>query len=166
MPLVTRNRHLQFHLPVSWSFLREVLIRKAFHVGFIQHIMSLVSGGQTLICINGERCPCFCNKRGLRQGDPISPLLFDIIADAISSMISKAKEAGHLKCVISHLIPGRVTHLQYVGDTLLLFEHDPISIATITILLIYFEAMSGLKINYAKSELRPGDGCDGRPTHR
>jgi hypothetical protein len=58
---------------VNWSFLREALLRKGFDAGYVHHIMRLVSGGQTTISINGEVGPYFHNKRGVRQGDPISP---------------------------------------------------------------------------------------------
>jgi hypothetical protein len=63
---------------VNWAFMREVLVRKGFKFGFIHRVMQIVSGGQTAICINGEVVPYFRNKRGVRQGDPISPLLFSL----------------------------------------------------------------------------------------
>jgi hypothetical protein len=78
--------------------------------------MQLVTGAQTAIAINGEIGPFFRNKRGVRQGDPISPLLFNFMADALSAMIDAASRAGHIKGVVSHLIQGGVTHLQY-ADT-------------------------------------------------
>jgi hypothetical protein len=46
--------------------------------------MQLVTGGHTAIAINGEVDPFFRNKRGLRQRDPLSPLLFNCMAEAIS----------------------------------------------------------------------------------
>jgi hypothetical protein len=73
--------------------------------------MQLVRGGQTAIWINGEVGPYFRNKRGVRQGDPISPLLFDFVADVLDSILSKAKAAGHIEGVVPHLIPGGVSHL-------------------------------------------------------
>jgi hypothetical protein len=82
--------------------------------------MQLVSGGQTAISINGEVGPFFRTKRGVRQGDPIFPLLFDFMADALSAMLDAAARAGHLRGVVPHLIQGGVTHLQYANDTILL----------------------------------------------
>jgi hypothetical protein len=107
---------------VHWKFLREVLIRKGFESGFIHRIMQLVSGGQTTIAINGEVGPYFSNKRGVQQGDPISPLLFDLVVDALSLILKKASAAGHIKGVISHLLPGGVTHLEYADDSIILLE--------------------------------------------
>ena len=79
-------------------------------------------------------------------------------------MLQKATEAGHIKGVLGHLIPGGISHLQYADDTLLLFNPDDHSIATIKLLLLAFELLSGLKINFHKSTLvpvnTPGDTCN------
>jgi hypothetical protein len=138
---------------VSWLFLREDLIRKGFDSGFVHRIMQLVSGGQTAISINGVVGPYFRSKRGVRQGDPLSPLLFDLVVDALALILKKASVAGHIKGVISHLLPGGVTHLQYVDDTMIMIENDDNSINNLKFLLICFELLSGLKINYHKSEV-------------
>uniref|UniRef100_A0A8R7P2F2 Reverse transcriptase domain-containing protein n=1 Tax=Triticum urartu TaxID=4572 RepID=A0A8R7P2F2_TRIUA len=115
--------------------------------------MHLISCGQTAITINGEMGKFFRNKRGLRQRDPGSPLIFNFVADAFSTMIDKARAAGHIKGVVAHLIPDRVTDLQYGDDTMLLFEPDLHSITSIKLLLITFELLFGLKINILKSEV-------------
>jgi hypothetical protein len=94
------------HDRVNWQFLREVLLRKGFDPAYVHRIMQLVSGGQTAISINGEVGPYFRNKRGVRQGDPISPLLFDFVADALDVILSRARTTGHIQGVVSHLIPG------------------------------------------------------------
>jgi hypothetical protein len=115
--------------------------------------MQLVSGGQTAININGEVGPYFRNARGVRQGDPLSPLLFDFMVDALAAMISRASHAGHLCGVVRHLIPGGVTHLQYADDTMILIDPTDEGIANLKLLLLVFEDMSGLKINFNKSEV-------------
>ena len=83
----------------------------------------------------------------------MSPLLFKFVVDALSAMLRKAAAAGHIKGLVGHLIPGGVTHLQYVDDTLLMFRPDLQSIASVKAILISFELMSGLKINFHKCEL-------------
>uniref|UniRef100_A0A8R7U735 Reverse transcriptase domain-containing protein n=1 Tax=Triticum urartu TaxID=4572 RepID=A0A8R7U735_TRIUA len=114
--------------------------------------MHLVSCGQTAATINGEMGKFFRNKQGLCQGDPSSPLIFNFVADALLAMLSKAKVAGHVKGLVPHLIPGG-THLQYADDTMMLFEPDNHSIASIKLLLLAFKILSGLKINFLKSEV-------------
>ena len=126
--------------------------------------MQLASRGQTAISVNGEVGHFFRNKRGLRQGDPMFPILFNFVVDALAAMLRKASEAGHIKGVVGHLIPGGVSHLQYADDTLLLFQPDLHSVASVKAILLGFELMSGLKINFHKCEVLPMglDAADGR----
>jgi hypothetical protein len=77
-----------------------VLLTKGFEHAYVHRIMQLVRGGQTAISINGEVGPYFRNKRGVRQGDPISPLLFDFVADALDAILTKARVAGHIRMQI------------------------------------------------------------------
>jgi hypothetical protein len=91
---------------VDWGFLREVLLRKGFDPGWVHRAMGLVSGGQTAIALNREVGNFFRNGRGVRQGDPLSPTLFDFAVDALDIILDKAKAAGHISGVIPHLIPG------------------------------------------------------------
>jgi hypothetical protein len=94
---------------VNWDFLTEVLRAKGFDGGTVHRILQLITGGYTAISINGEADPFFRNKRGLRQGDPFSPLLFNFMVEALSIMLSKACKAGHISGVVPHLIPGGFT---------------------------------------------------------
>jgi hypothetical protein len=75
------------------------------------------------------------------------------MVDALAAMLVKAKEAGHITGVVSHLIPGGVTHLQYADDTMILIEPSEMGIANLKLLLLCFENMSGLKINFSKSKV-------------
>jgi hypothetical protein len=68
-------------------------------------------------------------------------------------MLSKAKEKRRIRGVVPHLIPGGVTHLQYVDDTVVMVGCDQYSLRNLKFLLYCFEWMSGLKINYHKSEV-------------
>jgi hypothetical protein len=135
---------------VSWQFLSGVLHRKGFDSGYVHKIMQLVSGGQTAIAVNGDVGHYFRNKRGVRQGDPISPLLFDFVVDALAAILDKANRVGHIHGVVPHLIPGGITHLQYVDDTMILIQNDDLAIANLKFLLICFELLSGLKKNSTK----------------
>nr|XP_020188520.2 uncharacterized protein LOC109774221 [Aegilops tauschii subsp. strangulata] len=123
---------------VNWDFLRQVLLSQGFSAVWVHCVMQLVSGGQTVISVNGEVGHFFHNKRGLRQGDPMSPILFNFVVDALAAMLRKATEAGHIK--------------------------DLHSVASVKAILLGFELMSGLKINFHKCEVLPMglDAADGR----
>ena len=110
--------------------------------------------GNTAININGDIGPYFRSSCGVRQGDPISPLLFDLADDALAAILDKAKTAGHISGVVGHLIPGGgITHLQYADDTMIMVERSELDIVNLKFLLLCFEAMSGLKINFDTSEV-------------
>ena len=96
---------------VSWVFLEKVLIGRGFRQKWINWVTQIVKGGQVCVNFNGERSPYFRTFRGLRQGDPLSPLLFDIVVAALGVMINKAVSHGHIKGVLEDLIPGGISHI-------------------------------------------------------
>jgi retron-type reverse transcriptase len=138
---------------IRWEFVAEVLAKKCFDNKLRGWVMSTVRGGKVCVNINGGNGPYFKTHRGLRQRDPLSPLLFNLAVDALAHILDKAKGKGYIKGVVPHLIPGGLTHLQYADDTILLCENDIQSITNMKFLLYCFEWMSGLKINYHKSEV-------------
>jgi hypothetical protein len=91
---------------VRWSFLEQVMIGKGFLMPWISWVMKIVKDGRVCINVNGERSPYFKTFRGLRQGDPLSPLLFNLVADALGVLLDKASKKGHIKGVLEDLIPG------------------------------------------------------------
>ena len=104
---------------VDWDFLREVLIRKGFSENWIYLVMQSVKNGHLAININGSQGPYFETSRGVRQGDPLSPLLFDFVVDALAAMVNAARDAGHISRVVPHLIENGVNLLQYADDTII-----------------------------------------------
>jgi hypothetical protein len=116
--------------------------------------MQFVMSGSTSINVNGEVGPYFRPSCGVRQGDPLSPLLFNAAVDALAEILEKAKIAGHISGVVGHLIPGGgVTHLQYADDTMIMVEGSALDIVNLKFLLLCFEEMSGLRINFDKSKV-------------
>jgi len=67
-------------------------------------------------------------------------------------MLEKAKASGFIRGLVPELVKGGLTYLQYADDTIFFLNLDEESICNTKFLLYCFEAMSGLKINYHKSE--------------
>ena len=103
--------------------------------------------------MNGERGEFFRSFKGLRQGDPLSPLLFNLVADALSAMLSRANNVGLIHGLVPNLVDGGLTHLQYTDDTVLLLKFNPVNLRNVRLILSCYEAMSGMKINFDKSEV-------------
>ena len=71
------------------------------------------------IKVNDDIGRYFETKKGLRQGDPLSPILFNIVADMLAIIIEHAKLDGQIEGVIPHLVDGGLSILQYADDTIL-----------------------------------------------
>jgi hypothetical protein len=87
-------------------------------------INDFMSRGSVAIRVNDDTGRYFQTRKGLRQGDPLSPMLFNIVADMLAILIERAKSDGQIEGVIPHLVDGGLSILQYADDTILFMEHD------------------------------------------
>ena len=69
--------------------------------------------------INGQQCGYIKPSRGIRQGDPLSPYLFLLCVEWLSSLLNKAKEEKRINGVLAVRNGPQVTHLFFVDDSLL-----------------------------------------------
>jgi hypothetical protein len=92
-------------------------------------------------------------KKGLRQGDPMSPILFNAVADMLALLIKRAKDDGQFSGVIPHLVEDGLSILQYADDTILFLDHDLDQAKSMKLLLSVFEELSGLKKISIKAKL-------------
>jgi hypothetical protein len=113
---------------VNWGFLIEVLKQKNFSETWISWIKQCVEGGKVGIKINGVHGNFFDTHKGLRQGDPLSPLLFNLVSDALGTMLDKARLSGEIKGLVPHLVEGGLSHLQYADDTMIFLAMEEQSI--------------------------------------
>ena len=88
---------------VKWPFLQQSLRMKGFARLWCKWITQCVQGGSVGIRVNDDIGHYFQTKNGLRQGDPLSPMLFNIVADMLAILIARAKENGQ----VGGLIPDR-----------------------------------------------------------
>ena len=71
----------------------------------------------------------------------------------LAILVNRAKNDGQFEGLIPHLVDGGLSILQYADDTLLFLDNDLAKASNLKLLLLAFELVSGLKINYHKSEL-------------
>ena len=140
---------------VNLDFLFEVLRTRNFSQTWINWIEQLVKGGSVGVNLNGEERKFFKLGKGLRQGDPISPLLFNLIGDVLTRMLSKAMENNLIGRLLTNFKYGGVVSLQYADDTILFSDCDEAHLKNLKCCLAWFEQLSGMRINFHKSELIP-----------
>jgi hypothetical protein len=137
---------------VKCDFVREVMERKGFPPNWTDLVICMIQGGKVCVYVNGERSQYFRTFQGLRQGDPLSTILFNLVANVLGALMRKAAKKNKIKGLMSHLIEEGITHIQYADDTILMIEGDDRSIVNMKFILYCFEWISGLRINYHKSE--------------
>jgi hypothetical protein len=99
----------------------------------------MVTGGSVRIKINDEIGPYFQTKRGLRHSDPMSPILFNIVADMLALLINREKADGQIRGVLPYLVEDGLSILQYADDTIIFIDHDPEQAKNLKLLLCAFE---------------------------
>eukprot|EP00253_Pinus_taeda_P029762 PITA_29762 len=89
-----------------------------FKIDFINWIMGCINSVSYAVLINKATSSFFKGQRGLRQGCPLSPLLFLMVAEGLSQLILKAKREGIIKG-LEVAVNLCITHLLFVDDILL-----------------------------------------------
>jgi len=139
---------------MDWGYLDSIMGRMSFPTMWRKWMNECVCTVTTSILVNG--CPTdeFDLRRGLRQGDPLSPFLFLIAAEGLNVMMS---EAVNHNLFTGYSVGAQnatvISHLQFADDTLLLGIKSWANVRALRAVLTLFEAMSGLKVNFHKSML-------------
>jgi hypothetical protein len=138
---------------VSWDFISKIFQIRGFDQRWINLTQCLMSTAKTAILLNGTPGSWIQIKRGLHQGDPLSPLLFLVVVDVLQQIIKHFSREGHLlhPIVDDTLCP----IIQYADDILILIQGCPIQARLLKEILDTFSASTGLTINYEKSTFVP-----------
>ncbi|KAM0921524.1 hypothetical protein ACQ4PT_006811 [Festuca glaucescens] len=138
---------------VDWAFLLEVLAKLGFGTRWLPMVCGLLSTASTRVVVNGVAGCLISNMRGLRQGDPLSPLLFDAVIDVLHLMIDRALADG----LLAHLAPCGLRHRtsMYADDVVTFLKPERLDIHTCVAIVEDFGEASGLRTNMAKCSIHP-----------
>ncbi|XP_042944540.1 uncharacterized protein LOC122278417 [Carya illinoinensis] len=138
---------------VEWEFLRKVMVKMGFNSRWVNLVMQCISTVSYSILVNGNPQGSFNPSRGIRQGDPLSPYLFILVSEVLSSLLNHAE--------VSKVIHGfqisrgklSINHLFFADDSLLFCRANAREWFSIHLLLNIYEEASGQKLNKTKTSI-------------
>jgi hypothetical protein len=101
---------------VEWLFLESTMKKMGFADRWVNMIMTCVSLVTYSILINGDPVGLIKSSRGIRQGDPISPYLFLLCAEVLSSLLQQAEAKGVITEVPTSPKGPKISHLFFADD--------------------------------------------------
>ena len=132
--------------------MKFLMLEMGFPYQFVTWIMACLTTVSYSFNVNGELTIPFAGRKGLRQGDPISPYLFVICMEYLNRCLSLLHEDHdfnfHPRCNKIKL-----THMCFADDLLLFARGDVSSIRQLYSAFQLFTTASGLKANLSKSSL-------------
>ncbi|XP_020272679.1 uncharacterized protein LOC109847855 [Asparagus officinalis] len=93
------------------------------------------------------------SPRGLKQGDPLSPMLFLLVVDVLNRMLINSAAAGDLSQLNLKGELNKIRSLQFADDTTIFSKALPTDMITLKAILLIFANISGLRVNHIKSNL-------------
>lgn len=142
---------------VNLLYIRMLLTHLGFPFIFIKRIMSCISDVPFSVLLNGSPSPFFSAERGLRQGCPLSPLLFLLVMEGLNRLIAAKHRRGRIKG-IKITENCSLTHLLFVDDVLIFLNGSLADTSALQSVFDLFQKATGMIINVHKSTLT-ATGC-------
>nr|GEU51569.1 RNA-directed DNA polymerase, eukaryota, reverse transcriptase zinc-binding domain protein [Tanacetum cinerariifolium] len=138
---------------VSWKFLDHMLLSLGFGNHWRRWIHVCLHSARASVLINGSPSSEFSLKRGLRQGDPLSPFLFIIIMERLHIAFKDVVYSGLISGAMIGDSGFKLSHLFYVDDVVIISDRNRQDVINIIRIIHVFFLASGLKINISKSKI-------------
>ncbi|XP_057808818.1 uncharacterized protein LOC131023288 [Salvia miltiorrhiza] len=138
---------------MSWSFIIQVLRVNGYHEKFITWISIIFQSARISIFYNGKLSGYFACSRGVRQGDPLSPIIFGIAEDVLSHLFINCVNSRHLVPMDFSRGAHFPTHLFYADDILIFCKASCKNARKIKEILDLYGEISGQICNTSKSNI-------------
>ncbi|XP_058741550.1 uncharacterized protein LOC131613927 [Vicia villosa] len=138
---------------VDWGFLRGMLSYMGFADKWIHWMMMCVTSIHYSVLVNSDVIGPIELGRGLRQGDPLSPYLFILISEGLSTLIKGSVASGNIHGVQICRGAPIVSHLLFADDCFLFCRANLTEVRHLMGLLDTYASAAGQEINLTKSEV-------------
>ena len=138
---------------LEWDFLQRTMEKMGFHPRWVGWIMECIKSVTYSVLINGEPKGHIIPTRGIRQGDPLSPYLFLLCSEGLTSLIEQAVSERHIEGFSLCKNGPKVSHLFFADDSLLFCRARVEDVIKIQEILEKYEVASGQKINSDKTTI-------------
>ncbi|CAN1745807.1 LINE-1 retrotransposable element ORF2 protein [Linum perenne] len=138
---------------VEWRYLEAIMLKMGFDPRWVELMMLCVRSVKYSVLINTHKTESFVPERGLRQGCPLSPFLFIICAEGLSSMIRRESDLGHIHGVRVCRGAPLVSHLLFADDSFFFFRAEFEEARRMRLLFDKYANASGQLINFDKSAI-------------
>lgn len=138
---------------VSWEYILQLLTIRGFPQKWNDWLAILLRSSSLSILLNGCPGQSITHRRGLRQGDPLSPYLFILAIDALNNIFNLATEQGFLTPLRGRQASLRIS--MYADDAVVFTNPKREDISCILAIMKAFGDASGLQINIHKSSIAP-----------
>lgn len=137
---------------VEWSFLERIMMKMGFSDSWIRRVMSCITSVSFSFKINGSIHGCVIPTWGLIQGDPISPYLFILCADALSTLITKAMHRKSIHGVQICRSAPPLSHLFFADDSILFTRVNLQECSKVANIISTYERASCKRVNFDNTE--------------
>ena len=138
---------------VRWDYLLALMDHLGFPTRWRNWVASTLATSTSQVLLNGIPGQPIARGRGLRQGDPLSPLLFVLAIDLLQCLLHLATEAGILSRVTKARL--RLRTSLYADDAIIFIKPDKGELESLAALLHLFGEATGLRTNIQKSSIVP-----------
>ncbi|KAA3477084.1 LINE-1 reverse transcriptase isogeny [Gossypium australe] len=137
---------------VEWVFLEKPMLKMGFAKSVMELVLKCISLVNYSICLNGDMGEHFKLTRGLRQGDPLSPYLFLIYNEGLSSLMRSASREGTIKGARVCRRRSVITYLLFANDCIFFGDTTNKGAQNLKVFLCEYEICSGSNISERRKE--------------
>lgn len=138
---------------MEWNFIKKMMLKMGFAIPWVNLILKCIKSVAYSLRINHSIVGTIKPSSGLRQGDPLSPYLFVLCAQGLSSILNKTVQSRLLTGVRIARNSPTISHLFFTDDSLLFFKATKNDGIQVRRCLHIYEKASGQMVNYEKSAL-------------